>query len=76
MFKINLLSNWKKYYNSALDFYKKKDYKRALELFEQAKKLEPKNYKIPYNMALCYQNLGEDITALNFYKITSYVLRI
>ena len=23
MFKINILNNWKKYYNSALDFYKK-----------------------------------------------------
>ena len=68
MFKIKLLNNWAKYYNSALDFYKKKNYAQALELFEKARSLEPKNYKIYYNMALCYSNSGEDLQALELYK--------
>ena len=71
VFSILLLTNGllsqtaKKFTKIADDFFKDKIYTSAIENYSKANDLEPNNYDILYNRALCYEYVKEPQKAIN-----------
>ena len=56
------------YLNKSLAYYNKDDYKKTIETVNEALTYYPKNYKLMYNKALAYEELGEVEEAVSIYK--------
>lgn len=57
------------FYNSGIDFYKKKNYEKAIEYFKQAIEQEKIKPQVYYNLALTYQLIQDyDRAIINYNK--------